>query len=241
MSPTDDSSPDEPTRSTSHQPDCRSRRKVLGQAGAVGVMLVSGCLDMFPSGDVQAEATPVTVADDTLSKTGYQFIETEEFGLQSGLDLSGEFNGVSVHSRISKYHRSTDVNGMSSSLPELYFTVSVPSFDMSGRTVHPLQEMSERDIIEAEGGVIDTTVSDEYDDVTITGKRNTRSMNLLGTTTDIVTFDAEARKNGTSVELLFSVAKTTDDGDQIAVVGVRPRKASSDSAFVRLSRALKHG
>ncbi|WP_264782012.1 DUF6517 family protein [Haladaptatus sp. T7] len=232
-----ESSSNDRDRHTSNRTTSRSRRRVLQLTGTVGVALASGCLDMFPSGSVEAEATPVTVSDEALSKTGYSLVDTEGFGLTSGFDLPDGFEGVSVHSQISKYRR----NGTDASLPALYFGLSVPIAKVSGRTIDPLREMNEREIIETEGGVIDTAFSNNYGTVTVSGKNGTKSINLLGTTTDLVTFDGTAKKDGASTDLRFFVAKTVDDGDQIAVVGAQPSNAANEDAFRRLTRALQHG
>jgi hypothetical protein len=196
----------------------------LHVALALAVLVVaSGCT--IPGGSLTAEASPVSVENETLDATGYIVDESATIALNETVGIKGENREVGVKNHIKTYTRG-DRAGR-------FVVFSTPSPDTDGAPVNPFAKPSERRDVGRMLGEVNNTSA-----LTVENRQN---VTLAGQQTELMTYATTNQSGGETTPVFVHVAVAEDGGDAVVAVGVHPQSADAANATKRLVEAVEHG
>jgi hypothetical protein len=189
-----------------------SRRRFLEGIAAGGLVATAGCLGGVLSDATSFEADPATVEDGAADDAGY-----EHQGTTSSTN-EREFAGqtVTVTSYVSEYHRGLDLPFLETPEAGVVAAVATPKVAVAGETFNPVADDTRAEIAER--------VQEQYSDLSIGGSAGTRTVQTLGDSATVETFEGSATfVGGTDIDVFVDVARLEHGDDFVVVVGVYPR------------------
>lgn len=198
----------------------KRRREVLA-AGAVGaVALTAGCIG-FVRGEeaLELSAEPAMPSEETVSAT--EFVEDAIDGeeIDETIELEGVEREVTASIWSASYERTVEIGGRETD-GAFYASISIPSAEVLGYSINPLDHLDGEDLIgEFEDEFDDDDAEDAVSDMTHDG---TRRVGVLGEERDIEVFVGESEVEGEDVELSILLGRVNHEGDLIILVGVYP-------------------
>lgn len=191
-----------------------SRRSLLA-AGTTGtIALTAGCLD-FLTGDGPLKFTAERVAptDAALEETGFEEDTVEKESFEETIDVGVERDveasiWVSIYTKqLAEWDQDAGV----------FAAVSAPGMEVGGRTINPLEELSNRELLEEfldeveTGTGIDDLEYEESDELTVLGEDRT-----------VETFSGRTEYNGLEVDVAIELASFVHEDDLIVLLGSYP-------------------
>ncbi|MCU4740478.1 DUF6517 family protein [Halobacteria archaeon AArc-m2/3/4] len=205
------------------------RRRFLGGLATVGLVASAGCVDRILGNFTSYTATPAAVSDAAIEETGYEHQETEEEVEEE--DVAGET--VEITNYISRYSRTVDIPLVGETEAGVFATITTPQVSVAGENYNPVGEMNNREII--------ALVQEQYDELSIGDSVDNRSVDTLGTTTNVETFEGEATVRDTNVDVFVDVSRFEHGDDHVIVGGVYPEQLSDEAErMTRLIEGLEH-
>ncbi|EMA71239.1 DUF6517 family protein [Halorubrum distributum] len=216
--------------------DATTRRGALGLAGAVGLAGLAGCtaLDVATGGPAEFGSGTATVADETLSETGYQLNEISDETVSREFEVAGSTREVRVTNTIAEYDKAVELFGERYQAA-VFAAVATPRVEVLGRAFNPIADLSadERAAL----------IADRYEGVSDLERGSEYTTDVLGTDAEVVVYtaDGEIEGTGVSVELEFHVGAAVEAGGDYVVPLAAYPAALGDGENVRsMMNGLEH-
>lgn len=216
--------------------DATTRRSVLGLASAVGVAGLAGCtaLDVATGEPAEFSSGTATVADGTLSETGYGLNDVFEETLTREVEVVGSTREVRVTNTTAEYDKAVELLGERYQAA-VFAAVATPRIEVLGQSFNPVADLGpdERAALIAEryGGVSDLERGSEY------------TTDVLGSDADVVVYaaDGEIEGTGVSVELEFHVGSEVQaGGDYVLPLAAYPASFGDGENVRSMMNGLEH-
>ncbi|WP_128905272.1 DUF6517 family protein [Halorubrum amylolyticum] len=214
-----------------------TRRGALGLAGAVGLTGLAGCtaLDVVTGGEpAEFGSGTATVADETLSETGYELNDVSEESVTREFEVAGSTREVRVTNTVAEYDKAVDLFGERYQAA-VFAALATPRVEVLGQAFNPVADLGpdERAAL----------IADRYEGVSDLERGSEYTTEVLGTDADVVVYSAEGEIEGTGVstELEFHVAAAVEAGDDYIVPLAAYPASFGDGENVRaMMNGLEH-
>ncbi|WP_411714473.1 DUF6517 family protein [Natronomonas sp.] len=205
------------------------RRTVLASVPAA--LLMGGCTDILSGDEVTFEADTAVVAEATLSETDYDEKRVEEQTIERNFDQVDKT--VVVVNSIAEYARSVSIGPLSGELAR-FTALATPSVEVGPvGPLNPVDDMSNKKLAQM--------VQEQYDSVKNVQPVGERDGTLLGETSTISKFSAEAQtQSGESVDIFLHITQTASGGDFVVAIGAHPQDIDEDSRIDQLIQGIEH-
>lgn len=212
-----------------------TRRQLIGALGGAGVIATSGCLGVL-TGEKAYEktASPVRASDEASQQTGYELKGVQEQTVEESFELAGQQRTVKATNFIATYEKTLEHPLLGETETGVFAAVSTPAFEIAGRTMSPVAEYSNRELVDL--------LASKYEQLTINKEVRTKSRSTLGKTIDVSKFDATATFNGQEIDIYVHVGKLQHNEDFVIPVGIYPqqREDKEEPNIVTLIESLEH-
>lgn len=190
------------------------RRRFAAAATVSSLTLSAGCLGSLLGGITEHEAVPAVVDREAVSEAGFEYEGTSP--MVERREFAGE--EVEVTNYLSEYTRSHELDLFGTADAGVFALLSTPRISIAGREFNPVSDWSNREIAEQ--------IQEQYEEFSIGETIGDRTVDLLDTTTDVETFDGEARLVGHgSLEVFMDVGQVDHADDHLVALGVYPQEA----------------
>ncbi|WP_254764225.1 DUF6517 family protein [Natrinema marinum] len=215
-----------------------SRRSVLA-AGATGSLaLTAGCLDfVLGNGPLEFNADRVAPTDGALEETGYQEKEVREESLDRTVELPGGVErDVSASIWASVYTKQVEYAGQKRE-GAAFAAVSVPGMEIAGRSVNPIDDMSNKELLERFMSQVETEQG-AIEDITHEGSFQ---LEILGDSRTVDTFIGESELEGQTIEIELKLTSFDHEGDLPVLIGLYPKMLTEEAANAEvLMESVEH-
>ena len=191
------------------------RRAVL--ASVPGALLLGGCASLL--GDsTEFEAERGVVSESARSETGYD--EANRSERTSEREFQGVDATVVVINKITEYSRSVEVPLVVDGELARFTVLTSPGITVvPGEPANPIEDMSNDDLA--------MRVQEQYETIDNVERLDEREAELLGETTTVTRYRADAETEGQSTEVNLHIARgrserSDGDPDFVVTVGVHP-------------------
>ncbi|VTT87130.1 unknown [Halorubrum sp. DM2] len=218
---------DDENRSTT---DATTRRGALGLAGAVGLAGLAGCtaLDVATGGEpAEFTAGTATVADGTLSDTGYELNDVSEETLSREVEAAGQTREVRVTNTVAEYDKAVELFGERYQAA-VFAAVTTPRIEVLGQALNPVAEFSTRERAEI--------ILNRFENVGDLERGSEYTTTVLESDADVVVYTAQGEIEGTgaSTELELHIGEPVSVDDDFVLPLAAYPAAFSDGENVRL-------
>jgi len=198
---------------------------------AVGVLLATAGCTQLATGDAEFSASESSV--EGAEEQGYELNRTEWQNVSRTIEAGGEEREITVNNRVQLYLNQSDEGA-----PDGAFAViTSPQVQVAGQAMNPASDWSHEEILEEFGGEFDS-----YGEIQNLSERDTETMTVLDTETEVSTFDATVESDdGETEQVVVHVTKVQHDGDFVITVGVHDEgDEANEQAIEELIQNLEH-
>ncbi|EMA62357.1 DUF6517 family protein [Halorubrum kocurii] len=216
--------------------DPTTRRRALALAGAVGAAGLAGCtaLDVVTGDPAEFASGTATVADATLSESGYQLNEVTENTQTREFDVAGSTREVRVTSRIAEYDKAVELLGERYQAA-VFAVLATPRVEVLGQAFNPVGELDDEERAQL--------IVDRYEGVSSLERGSEYTTDVLSTEASVVVYSGEGEIEGTgvSVELEFHVAEAVEAGsDYVVPLAAYPASFGDGENVRRMLNGIEH-
>jgi len=232
-----DRDPTDDDAETETPSDAVTRRRALAAGGAVGLASLAGCTALdVATGDGPAEfaAGTATVADATLSESGYELNEVSDEVISREVEVAGQTREVRVTNTVAEYDKAVELFGERYQAA-VFAAVTTPQIEVLGRALNPIAELDTREradlILSRYEGVGDLERGSEY------------STEVLGGDAEVVVYtaDGEIEGTGASTELELHIGEPVGvEDDFVLPLAAYPAAFSDGENVRRMMNGLEH-
>ena len=185
----------------------------------------AGCLGVF-SGDEPARfvAPLAPVSEEALSETAYELDGTEETEETHTFEVAGQSREVEVVNQVAEYDKPIDMGPLGEARGAIFGTLCTPAVSVLGRTVNPIEEMS-NDEIAAEA-------QSEYEALSIGSEIDRRTIRVLDREIELSKFEGEATFEGVGVDVFVHIGLAEGDDEFVVVFGIYPQLLSNEEESI---------
>ena len=207
-----------------------TRRRALAAGGAVGIAGLAGCTAFeVATGDEPAEfaAGTATVADATLSETGYELNEVSEETISREVEAAGQTREVRVTNTVAEYDKAVELFGERYQAA-VFAAVTTPQIEVLGEALNPIAEFSTRERAEL--------ILSRFENVGDLERGSEYSTTVLDSDAAVVVYtaDAEIEGTGVTVELELHIGEPIGVSNDFVLPLAAFPAAFSDGENVRL-------
>ncbi|WP_049923085.1 DUF6517 family protein [Halopiger djelfimassiliensis] len=190
------------------------RRTLLGGLGAAGLASLSGCLGLV--GMAEHESIPADVDPAARDETGYERTNVEPIVVERDVGVGPVSETVVVTNHMTELEKAVDMGPLGRQRGAVFTVLSTPKVDLLGQNFNPVEEMSDTELVEL--------VANNYDDIGNIDFEEKETVTILEQETTRSRFTADAKFNGTSVDVDLHVTEAVEtDDDLLVTIGVYPR------------------
>ncbi|MFC7324973.1 DUF6517 family protein [Halorubrum rutilum] len=217
--------------------DAITRRRALAVGGAAGLAGLAGCTAYdVVSGDGPAEfaAGTATVADATLSESGYELNEVTDETITREVEVAGRTREVRVTNTVAEYDKAVELFGERYQAA-VFAAVATPRVEVLGEALNPIADFTTRERAEI--------ILSRYEDVGDLERGSEYSTTVLGADADVVVYTAEGEIGGTGagVELELHVGEPVETGDDFVLpLAAYPASFSDGENVRRMMNGIEH-
>ncbi|WP_408958314.1 DUF6517 family protein [Natrinema sp. 74] len=215
-----------------------SRRSVLA-AGATGTLaLTAGCLDfVLGNGPLQFNSDRAAPTDGALEETGYQKQKVREKDLDRTINLPGGIErDVSASIWASAYTKEVEYAGQKRD-GAAFAAVSIPGMKVAGRSVNPIDDLSNKKLLERFMSQIETDQGAIRD----IKHESTFKLGILGDGRTVDTFVGKSEVEGQTIDIEIKLTSFDHEGDLLVLLGLYPKMLTEESANVEvLMESVEH-
>ncbi|WP_423996338.1 DUF6517 family protein [Halorubrum trapanicum] len=232
-----DRDPTDDDAETETPSDAVTRRRALAAGGAVGLASLAGCTALdVATGDGPAEfaAGTATVADATLSESGYELNEVSDEVISREVEVAGQTREVRVTNTVAEYDKAVELFGERYQAA-VFAAVTTPQIEVLGRALNPIAELDTREradlILSRYEGVGDLERGSEY------------STEVLGGDAEVVVYtaDGEIEGTGASTELELHIGEPVGvEDDFVLPLAAYPAAFSDGENVRRMMNGIEH-
>lgn len=207
-----------------------NRRTLMAGFGSIGLASLGGCLGTI--GMASHEASPVSVAAETRSETGYEQTGIEDLTITKDIDLKVHSETITVTNYLTKHEKSIPMGPLGDQRAAIFTLLSTPQINLLGENRNPVEDMSSEELVKR--------IKGNYDKIENISRQESTSVTILDQSTTATKFTADAKFNGYDVKLNLHISeavKTTED--LVVAVGVYPQEFESHEEENILS-LMKH-
>jgi len=217
----------------------QTRRSFLATAATGAVAATAGCLDFILGDDLSFEATAASLAEATLSETGYEERRIKEQSMEREFEAGGESRTVGITNWLAEYDKSIDLSaiGGGDQRAATFTVLTTPQAEVLGQTFNPVGDMSAAEIV--------GLAQDRYEGFGSLSPQSETTATLLGSSTTVTRFSgsAELAETGQNVDLELQVAEAVkSNGDFAVAIGGYPEQLASRerSNFFAMLENVQH-
>ena len=213
-----------------------SRRRALAAAGGVALAGLAGCtaLDVATGEPAEFTAGTATVADATLSESGYELNDVSDRTVAREFEVGGQTREVRVTNTIAEYDKAVELFGQRYQAA-VFAAVTTPQVQVLGQALNPIAEMGTRDRAEL--------ILSRYENVGNLERGSEYSTTVLGADAEVVVYTAEGEIEGTgaSTELELHIGEPVAAGDDFVLPLAAYPASFSDGENVRqMMNGIEH-
>jgi len=215
-----------------------SRRSVLA-AGATGSLaLTAGCLDVvLGNGPLEFDADRVAPSEDALAAAGYLESGVSDETIERTVELPG---GVEREVRAtiwqSIYTKNVDYAGQTRE-GAAFAGVSIPDMQVAGRSLNPLGELSNKELLERFLGEIPS----DHGEITDLTHQESFGLEILGDGRTVDLFVGTSDLEGETIDIELKLTSFDHEGDLLVLLGTYPKLLTAESANVEeLMESAEH-
>jgi hypothetical protein len=211
-----------------------SNRRTLGTLLLAVLLVTSGCTQLLGSGPAEYEAESAVVAESVAAAHDYRLNDTREVALNRTLSVAGQEKEVVVTNQVASYEKSLDLGVLGSQRLGVVAVFASPQVEVAGRALNPIGDWS--------SGRLVREIGSRYDAISnVRPTDRSRNVTVLGTDTEVSTFEGTTTVQGQQVDVTIHVTKFAHGGDYVAVVGAYPSQFDDQrSAVLDMIRAVEH-
>lgn len=212
---------------------------VAALASGIGVAS-AGCLG-FLDDATTFSASPAIVEANAAAEAGYEYQGTVE--RVETRDVPRTDETVEVTNYVSEYTRTIEtplsVLDVGNAEAGVFAVITTPQVRVAGKDFNPVGDMSNAEIVEL--------VQNQYEALSIDGSVGDRSVDGLGQSIAVETFEGEARFLGQGrIDVFLDVAQPEHGEDHLVIVGVYPDDynlpvTDEEARIDTMIRGLEHG
>ncbi|GAB3027688.1 DUF6517 family protein [Natronobiforma cellulositropha] len=195
-----------------------SRRAILAGSVTGIVALSAGCLDLVRGNPVEFEAAAVRPTDDALAETGYEEGEADWERIEETVEAAGVEREIHASIWAAIYGKEVAIAGVEREAA-VFAAVSLPSMEILGRTMNPLEDMNNREVLEEVRGEIEGN----YGGLRNVSHRETFGLEILDAERTVEAYDATTDVDGQEVEIVLLLSTFDHDDDILVLLGGYPR------------------
>ena len=196
-------------------------RRSLAILGVIALVTLSGCA-LLTGDTLEFSATKATVSDAATDEAGYEEVSVEPRTINQSFTVADQERDVRVTNWVATYERDLMVG--TTPAPGTVAVLSTPEISIAGQTLNPIGSMSDRDLVdrllEEEAGVSDVN------------RVGTRTETVLGTETEVVTFEGTIEYEGQQVDVTIHLTRVNHGGDYVVAVALHPAVMNPEQAGV---------
>ncbi|OYR67332.1 hypothetical protein DJ79_09205 [Halorubrum ezzemoulense] len=221
----------------SNASDAVTRRRALAAGGAVGLASLAGCTALdVATGDGPAEfaAGIATVADATLSESGYELNEVSDETISREVEAAGQTREVRVTNTVAEYDKAVELLGERYQAA-VFAAVTTPQIEVLGRALNPIAEMGTRERAEL--------ILSRFENVGGLERGSEYSTSVLDTDAAVVvyTVDAEIEGTGVTTELELHIGEPVGvEDDFVLPLAAYPAAFSDGENVRRMMNGVEH-
>lgn len=208
-------------------------------AGATGALALSaGCLGFVLGNEpLEFAAERVAPTDNALEDTGYGEQEIGEETIERSVELPGGVErDVRATVRNSTYSKAVEYRGRRQE-GAVFAAVSIPSMTIAGRSLNPLSDMSNRELL----GEFMSQVDGDGGEVRNVSHEESFALQILGDGRTVDAFVGESDLEGEPIEVEITMTSFEHEDDLIVLLGSLPRALTEESANVEvLMESVEH-
>ncbi|WP_121821537.1 DUF6517 family protein [Halostella salina] len=210
-------------------------RRAFGGLVTGAIVAGSGCLGFILGNEAQEfEASAATAGDASLEETEYEAAgeqESERMEIDRTFSAANQERQVVAVNYMSEYDRSVSVLSVEQRAA-VFVAFSTPKVEILGETFNPIEEMSNRDLIQQ--------VQGKYGGMEVGDEVGTTDVSTLGETVTLSKFEGQADLDGTTVDVYIHIGQVDHDGDYVVPIAVYPRQLDEEENVVALVEGLEH-
>ena len=226
----------EPTADEPTGTDAFTRRRALAAAGGAALAGLAGCtaFDVATGDTAEFTAGTATVADATLSESGYELNEVPENTQTREFDVAGSTREVRVTSRIAEYDKAVELFGERYQAA-VFAALATPRVEVLGQAFNPVGELDDQERAQL--------IVDRYEGVSSLERGSEYTTDVLDTDASVAVYsgDGEIDGTGVSVELEFHVAEAVEAGsDYVVPLAAYPASFGDGENVRRMLNGIEH-
>ena len=226
----------EPTADEPTGTDAFTRRRALAAAGGAALAGLAGCtaFDVATGDTAEFTAGTATVADATLSESGYELNEVPENTQTREFDVAGSTREVRVTSRIAEYDKAVELFGERYQAA-VFAALATPRVEVLGQAFNPVGELDDQERAQL--------IVDRYEGVSSLERGSEYTTDVLDTDASVAVYsgDGEIDGTGVSVELEFHVAEAVEAGsDYVVPLAAYPASFGDGENVCRMLNGIEH-
>ncbi len=195
-------------------------RRTLAVLGLLMLLTLSGCA-LLSSDTLEFNASQATVSNSATADADYEEVSVERRTLNRSFTVADQERFVQVTNWVATYQRNLTVG--TTPAPGTVAVLATPEVSIAGQTVNPIGSLSDRELLDRllEGQA-----------VTGVNRVGTRTESVLGTETDVVTFEGTIEYEGQQVDVTVHLTRVNHGSDYVVAVGLHPAAMSPEQAGV---------
>ncbi|RQG99380.1 DUF6517 family protein [Natrarchaeobius oligotrophus] len=191
-----------------------NRRTLLAGIASAGLVGAAGCLEA--AGLAEHASGAVGVEDEARSETDYELTAVEELTIEESVGALGYSETVVVRNQLTEHEKAVDMGPLGRLRGAVFMVLSTPRISIAGRQVNPVEDKSTEELVDL--------VVANYDGIDDVVHESDGEVTVLGESTTMSTFAADAEFDGSDVEVYLHVTEAVSAGDDLVVaIGVYPR------------------
>lgn len=209
-----------------------NRRTFLATAAGASVAGTAGCLG-FLSDATTFEAKQAMTAEATAEQGNYVQQEPRELRAERTFSVADQEQTVTVVNWVTEYYKTVSVGPLTDQRAGVFAAVSTPQVNILGESFNPLADASPRDIVSRFQG--------QYENMNVGERIGQTTLDSLGTSALVSTFDGSASINGQQVDTNFVVSGSIEhEGDHVVGIGVFPSQLDEQGNIHAMIENLEH-
>ncbi|MFB1062466.1 DUF6517 family protein [Natrinema sp. H-ect4] len=215
-----------------------TRRSVLA-AGATGTLaLTAGCLDVvLGNGPLEFDSDRVAPTEGALEEAGYEESGVNNDAIERTVDLPG---GIERDVRAgvwrSVYTKEVDYLGETRE-GAAFAGVSIPGMKVAGRSLNPLDDMSNGELLER----FLSEVPSDHGDISDIQREDSFGLDILGDGREVDLFVGQSDLEGETIDIEIKITSFEHEGDLLVLLGTYPKLLTAEAANVEeLMESVEH-
>lgn len=197
-------------------------------------MLTAGCGFLLGNEALSFAADPVTVADGTVSDTGYEETNVTAENVTQNVTVADQTRTVRIVNHLAQYERGVQLPAIEGSQPAaVVLALSSPEVEVAGQTLNPISGLDERAVV--------GKFSSSYEGLSVGQQVENRTVQGLGGERTLTKFEGAATLAGTERDVYVHVTKFKHGDDFVTAVAIYPQSLpDEEETVVTLIEGFEH-